>query len=507
MNRFENGFDSFKKAIYELENRSENEAELKAIIMNFHHAIEVLFKHILYSKETYLIYKNMSDWINVGFDRKLGNQNNGNRNSEYTITFDEAVRRIVVICEEPIDRYTYNGFLNLCKLRNSLTHDEIQLNRHMVEHIIVNLLPMVTSVMQKNLEEDEKRQFDEFTGSSKYQKIMQQLIGNNLEWRIVTISNLLKLYGNKDYDSLSGNELRHLELTLSTLNVTVYDEELLYNIDNEYYTTHVSYLKQCICDILIWHLEEIEKKDALKAIIKETKIIEEIIREYLVNATLYVYGLVSNERYISFQDKRAIHGILNQNSFINNNDIFVLLGCIGEIVQVLVFITGNKKRKDLLESIQIGGEDKDTIQLIYSTLLEWFKQESWYNRINFETLEEDVRNAIESDSLYDEVNQRIWNDELYQELLGEFGEWGTIDRVEEATVEDLVTVVKLEDNRYALVYEVLFFTQTYSDHEYYDNGREESFVKITGSIEDGEFEIEEAQYMGAAVGFRRFKFN
>ena len=43
MNRFENGFDSYQKAIVELEKRSENEFKLKAVIINFHHAIEVLF--------------------------------------------------------------------------------------------------------------------------------------------------------------------------------------------------------------------------------------------------------------------------------------------------------------------------------------------------------------------------------------------------------------------------------------------------------------------------------
>ena len=51
MNRFENGFDSYQKAIVELEKRSENEFKLKAVIINFHHAIEVLFKHILVIKK------------------------------------------------------------------------------------------------------------------------------------------------------------------------------------------------------------------------------------------------------------------------------------------------------------------------------------------------------------------------------------------------------------------------------------------------------------------------
>ena len=506
MNRFENGFDSFKKAVSELENRNENEFELKTIIMDFHHAIEVLFKHILYSKERYLIYKNMNDWINVGFDRKLGKINNQNKNSEYTITFDEAVRRVMVICEEQIDQYAYNGFLNLCKLRNILTHDEVELDKHTVEHIIVNLSPIVISIMQKNLAESEKKQFDDFIGSDKYRKTMQQLIGYNLEWRIVTISNLLKLYADKDYGSLTGVEIKHLELILSTLNVTVYNEEILCNIDNEYYITYVSYLKQSICDILILNFDEIEKNEEMKSMIKETKIIEDIIREYLINATLYVYGLVNNGRYISFSKEETIYEILNQSSFVNNNDMFSILECIGKIVQVFVMITGTKKRKELLESITLGGDDNDTVQLVYSTLLDWFLKNGWFNSISFKDIDIGILDEINSGRVCDRVNQKICDDGLFQEIIGNFGEWGTIDRIDDVSIENLVTIVKL-DNNYTLVYDVSLATQTYLDHEYYDNGSEECFIKITGFMEKGTFVIDGAEYMGFAIGFRSFKFD
>jgi len=506
MNRFENGFDSYKKAVFKVENRNENEFELKAIIIDFHHAIEVLFKHILYSKEKYLIYKNMNDWINVGFDRKLGNKTNQNRNSEYTITFDEAVRRVMVICDEQIDQYAYIGFLNLSKLRNLLTHDEVELDKHTVEQIIVNLSPIVISVMQKHLAEGEKKQFDDFIESDEYRKIMQQLIGYNLEWRIVTISNLLKLYADKDYGSLTGIEIRHLELILSTLNVTVYDEELLCNIDDEYYVTYVSYLKQSICDILILRFNEIEQNEDLKSIIKGTKIIEDIIREYLKKATLYVYGLVNKGQYISFRKKETIHEKLDQNSFVNNNDIFSILECIGKIVQVLVMLTGTKKRKELLESVTLGGDDNDTVQLVYSTLLEWFSKRGWFNSISFKDISIDILDEIKSGRVYDEVNQKIWGDELYLEIIGGFGEWGTIDRIDDVTIENLVTIVQ-SDYNYALVYDVTLETQTYSDHEYYDNGSEECFIKITGFMEKGTFEIDEAEYIGAAIGFKNFKFD
>ena len=160
MNRFENGFDSYQKAIVELEKRSENEFKLKAVIINFHHAIEVLFKHILYSKSKHLIYMDMNNWINAAFDRKIGKKNNQKENMDYTISFDETVKRVIVVYNEQIDQYIYNGFLNLNKLRNALTHDEVEIKTESVEQIVVTLTPIVTAILQKHLTGDEKKKFD-----------------------------------------------------------------------------------------------------------------------------------------------------------------------------------------------------------------------------------------------------------------------------------------------------------------------------------------------------------
>lgn len=507
MNRFENGFDSYQKAIMELEKRSENEFKLKAVIINFHHAIEVLFKHILYSKSKYLIYKDMNNWVNAALDRKIGKRNNQKENTDYTISFDETVKRVIVVYDEQVDQYTYNGFLNLSKLRNALTHDEVELNTESVEQIVVTLTPIVTAILQKYLTGDEKTKFDVFVTSEQYKKILQQLIGNNVAWRITTISNLLELYSNKDYESLSGNEIKHLELSLSLLNVIVRKDNMFCNIDDEYYITYVSYLKQEICNLLIYNFERIEKIEEIKNVIKRTKIIENIVREYLVNATLYVYGLLDNERGISFEKEETIHQILDNNSFVNNHDIYVTLYCIEKIVNVLVMITGAKKRKDLLEKIYLDESQTDTVELIYSTLISWFQKNDWFNSINMEKLDKSIRDEIESDRVYEEVCQEVCYDEFYQEHIGKFGEWGTIiDRIDDIMVEQLETIVKSEDN-ITLVYSVSFSTQTYSDHEFYYNGGEECFIKVVGYMKENRFVIDKAEYMGLAIGFRAFKFD
>lgn len=506
MNRFENGFDSYQKAIIELEKRSENEFNLKAVIIHFHHAIEVLFKHILYSKSKCLIYKDMNNWINVAFDRKIGKQNTQKENTDYTSSFIEVVERAIVIYDVQIDQYAYNEFIKLNKLRNALTHDEIELKIESVEQIVVTLTPIVTSLLQKNLTGNEKEKFDAFVMSEKYTKILKQLISHNITWRITTLSNLLELYSNKDYDSLSGNEIRHLESMISLLNAVVINEYTLCNINNEYYITYISYLKQEVCDLLIFNFEEVKKNEKIKSIIRRTKIIEDIIREYLVNASLYVYGLLNNQRYISFEKQEVIHKILDNNSFVNNNEIYVLLRCINRIIDVLVVITETKTRKELLEKIYLDESKEDNVELIYSTLISWFRKNHWFNSINIEDLDEKIRDAIESYRVLEEVEAEIWYKELYQELIGEFGEWSTIDQINGLDISRPETIV-MSEHKIILVYYVSFDAQTYSDHEYYDNGSVDCFIKVVGYMKDDTFVIDETEYMGTAIGFRAFKFD
>lgn len=506
MNRFENGFDSYQQAIVALENRSENEFNLKAVIIHFHHAIEVLFKHILYSKSKCLIYKDMNNWVNAAFDRKIGKQNAPGEAADYTSSFDEIVRRVIVVYEEQMDQYAYNEFLNLNKLRNALTHDEIELKIESVEQIIVTLTPIVTSILQKHLTGKEREKFDAFVTSEKYTRILKHLISYNTAWRITTISDLLELYSNRDYDSLSGNEIRHLESTISLLNVNIIEKGVLCNIDDKYYITYISYLKQEICDLLVNNLEEVKNNKGIINVIRRTGIIEKIIREYLIRATLYVYGLLNNQLYISFEKQAVIHNILDNNSFVNNHDIYVLLGCINRIIGVLVVITGAKRRKELLEKTYLDESKENSVELINSTLISWFNENGWFNSININGLDENIRDEIESDRVLAEVETQIWYNELYQELIGEFGEWSTIDRIDDFNISQPETIVK-SNHEIILVFPVSFFTQTYSDHEYYDNGSVDCFIKVVGHMKGSIFVMDETEYMGRDIGFRAFRFD
>lgn len=72
------------------------------------------------------------------------------------------------------------------------------------------------------------------------------------------------------------------------------------------------------------------------------------------------------------------------------------------------------------------------------------------------------------------------------EYFEEFGKWGTIDLIDDLTIENLEAIVKSE-HEIILVYDVSFHTQTYFDHEYYDNGEENCFIKIVGYMKHNKF--------------------
>lgn len=291
MNRFHNGFDSYKKAIGGIVDRNVDEYILKDIIINFHHSVEVLFKHILYGRGKCLIYQDMDKWINYNFDKKVGLKGEKKEISdiEYTISFDDVVRRVIVLCNVSLDEYGYDGFRNLNKIRNALTHDEIELNRDGIEQIVVSLLPTVNDVLRNNLRKEEKRQFEEFIDSDYFIETFNSLLSENIKWRIITVLNLLQMYSQRSLDEISNVQIVNLEKTLSALGKYVEHEEFFLKIDDEYYISIISYLKQSICDMLInCPTNELKKIDMLK----KNKIVNQVLEEYLEYASQYIYSFL-----------------------------------------------------------------------------------------------------------------------------------------------------------------------------------------------------------------------
>ncbi len=81
-----NGLDSFKRAllkVFNIENEEEQEVEfvLKEIILNFHHSLETLFKHLVQEKNEYLIYENQKEI----FEDEAGFKNKNRTKKQYSL--------------------------------------------------------------------------------------------------------------------------------------------------------------------------------------------------------------------------------------------------------------------------------------------------------------------------------------------------------------------------------------------------------------------------------------
>lgn len=514
MNRFYNGFDSYKKAIRGIVDRNVDEYILKDIIINFHHSVEVLFKHILYERDKCLIYQDMDKWINYNFDKKVGLKGEKKEifDIEYTISFDDVVRRVIVLCNVSLDEYGYDGFRNLNKFRNALTHDEIELNRDSIEQVVVSLLPTVNDILRNNLKNEEKRQFEEFIDSDYFIETFNSLLSENIKWRIITVLNLLQMYSQSSLDEISNVQITNLEKTLSALGKYVEHEEFFLKIDDEYYISIISYLKQSICDMLIsCPTSELKKIDTLK----KNKIVNQVLEEYLEYASQYIYSFLQerSERIepAFFMDDERVAGKFDGMLLVNQNDIFVLLGCMKRITDVYGSILG-KRRDDILKGLYLGDDKEQLLSDFYNGLFKWFKTNGWYNSENIDNLDEHSKEAIGMDEKYMVVNDglcfeiedRFFQSQIDKRLIGEYCKLGTIDKVNDILVQNIETIIKKDD-----VYTLIFVASLDVETSDYDStGNVDGYVTIEGKIKsDDVFEIDSIEYLGYTIGFHNFKFD
>lgn len=514
MNRFDNGFDSYKKAIRGIADRDVDEYILKDIIINFHHSVEVLFKHILYERDKCLIYQDMDKWINFNFDKRVGveREKKVGNDIEYTISFDDVVRRVIVLYNVPLDEYGYDGFRNLNKIRNSLTHDEIELKRDNVEQIIVSLLTIVNDILRNNLGKEEKKQFESFIDSDYFINTFNSLLSENIKWRIITVLNLLKMYSQSSIDEISNIQVANLEKTLSALGKYVEHEDFLINIDNEYYISIISYLKQSMCDMLMGcPADELKQIDGLR----KNKIVNQVLEEYLENVSQYIYSILrEHSGWIEpafFKDEKRVSSKFDSMLLVNRNDIFVLLGCMKKITDVYGSIS-NKRRNSILKELILGDDKEQLLSDFYDGLFKWFKTNDWYNSENIDDLDKhdrdiigiDEKSMVVNDDLCFEIENRFFQNQIDKKLIGEYCKLGTIDKVNSIVIQNIETIIK-NDDVYTLVFVTNFNIETC---DYNTTGNVDGYIVVVGEIRPNDvFGIERIEYLGYTMGFHNFKFD
>ncbi|WP_332856958.1 hypothetical protein [Clostridium paraputrificum] len=509
MNRFENGFHSFKKVIIGLTKNEIDEFDLKEIIINFHHSIEVLFKYILFNKNSLFIYNNIDNIIEQNLNIKFGINRN---NEEKTITFNNAINRLIIICDETIDKYTYNRFKNLNKFRNSLIHDELDLVKEEVEQLIVSILPTVIMILRKHLPEEDEKEFIKFIDDGKIVAKLNNLYIDNDIWRIITKINLLTTYESIDYYNVSMRDKKHINKMLLLLGCEIYEGYFGTSIDGFFYSSTISYLKQEICDYIMSYSRTIKKyknDDKVRELINKNEVIADLLRKYIYNMICYLNELMNIDRkeLISLiKGEKSVNTYFENVSLVNKINIYELLFYIWKTAKSYVEICDNKKRRDkfLKEILLYEDEELLSASNIYSCLIRWFNEAKWYNNINFKDISNEIMNVfIENNYLRseisEEVSEKIYYNDFFNELIGEIGEFSSIDYIDEHWIEGINIIIGDINNStdYTLILDVSVSVETYMDHEYHYNGTEQTYVEVSGQItQDNKFSIDNVEYLG-----------
>ncbi|WP_034439456.1 hypothetical protein [Clostridium ihumii] len=523
MNRFENGFHSFKKAIKGLTKDNINEFDLKEIIINFHHSMEVLFKYILFNKHRLYIYNNIQELIEHKFNVKIGiiRKNECKKNTEsITINFNNTIKRIIVLCEETIDKYTYNRIENLNKFRNSLIHDELNLIKEEVEQLIISILPTVNMILKKYLPEENQKEFVEFIDDKEIITKLNNLYIDNDKWKIITIVNLLTTYKLNDYDRIDVTGKNHINRMLSLLGCEIREDNMSTTIDGSYYSSAISYLKQEVCNYIMFDSDKMKKyvdDDKMRELIENNPVIADICKEYIYNMICYLTKLMDIEKgelITLIKDKKKLKSFFDNRSLINNIYIYEVLFHIIKIAESYIEICEKKKRRnEFLKKILLSENDYLVdVSCIYSNLISWYNDAKWYNDRNFKDMPKMdvfIKNKFLNYEIYDEVDKLICDCSLFSDLLGEFGEWSSIDHINSCSIEEIDTIIEnVDDNKsYKLILSISVSVQTYIDHEYYDNGTEYTYIAVSGIITQGnKFSINNIKYLGKKINIDDFGF-
>ena len=517
MNRFENGFHSFKKAITYLTEDNIDELTLKEIIINFHHSIEVLFKYILFSKNNLFIYNNIDEIINQNFNKKLKLciYNKGENNSQFfTISFNETIKRTIVICDETIDIYTYNGFKNLNKYRNSLVHDELDLINEQVEQIIISLLPTVIRILENHLPEESGKNFATFINNKDIFTKLNILYASNDKWRLITIINLLTTY---DEPSMIDN--KHINKMLSLLGCEINEDDVFTSFDGSYYSSTISYLKQQISEYFIFNSKAINKykinDQQTEALLNNNQVIYTVCKECITNMLFCLIELLNLDKdYLTdiIKNNKSINSLLDNYTLINKIDIYEILFYMSKISQSYTDICCNKKkrRETFLKEVYWDQDQSINAHTIYSLLMKWFTESGWYNELSIKNLPPETLDIFMKNSyLADDVENQVNDIDFFDDLIGEFGEWSSIDNIDSFYIEEINYIIENndKDKSYTLILNVSISVQTYTDHMYLDNGSYQAYIAVYGRITQiNNFSVDAAKYVGLKTISNNFAF-
>jgi hypothetical protein len=141
----DNGADSLKAAHESLE-RFNNQYEgtdhnLKDAVIFLNHGLEILFKFILKKHSPALMFSDIKAYQKAKEEMKKKNAKNvfEINSSLHTITLEEALKRVELLCDIDIPETLKGAIFYINKIRNQLMHSSVELNSDELINLINNL--------------------------------------------------------------------------------------------------------------------------------------------------------------------------------------------------------------------------------------------------------------------------------------------------------------------------------------------------------------------------------
>lgn len=149
MDSLKRGFSSYHEFSAAVKDKEQPSLEdyfiLKQAVLSTHHGVEILLKHILDQKSEFLIVDEMDATYKSAYKEKIENNyqsvfQTSKANKIHTITYEEALSRVMSICNVDIFIELEKKLRNLNIIRNTLTHAEVVIEDTLIDSVFDGLL-------------------------------------------------------------------------------------------------------------------------------------------------------------------------------------------------------------------------------------------------------------------------------------------------------------------------------------------------------------------------------
>lgn len=221
----ENGMDSlqqgfkkfleFEKSTIDAEPGLRDYFNLKQAVLSLHHGIEILMKYILSKKSEFLIISKIDkNYMQAYHDKEKFNKatvfETEHADTINTISFEEALLRLKYFQNEEISKDLQSRLNKLNKIRNALTHAEINIEDDEITGLFNEILDDIDILFYKAI----GKQYKTLSGYSdlknNYEKYMEILEQKGLSIKIKAIKEFTKAIEAMSI-SIGNNDIKQIE--------------------------------------------------------------------------------------------------------------------------------------------------------------------------------------------------------------------------------------------------------------------------------------------------------